>query len=57
MELINGKSIKIKIKYDIDYENLIMGKRDTIMSILLWTGYLTPTNEINQLKIPNEAVR
>lgn len=56
-KLISGQSLNIEIKPDIEYEDLILGKTDTFISTLLWTGYLTPTDQNNEVKIPNDSVK
>lgn len=56
-KLISGQSLSIEIKPDIEYEDLMLGKTDTFISTLLWTGYLTPTDQNNEVRIPNESVK
>lgn len=56
-QLVSGEPLNIEIKPDIEYSDLILGKIDTVMSTLLWTGYLTPTIDRNIVRIPNQPVK
>ena len=63
-KLYNNEAIIINEQYHISYEKLLTGNIETMFNILLWTGYLTPLQNTENIKdnellvkIPNKPVR
>jgi len=52
-----SKEFNITIVEEISYDNILIGERNTILNVLLWTGYLTLTDQNNILRIPNVKIQ